>query len=72
MRYGGFIKRDIDYINDHAAWTDDQAAIFKHLLAGKLTDVGIMQTLHIGDRKYYRIKKEIERKIAVVLQERDG
>jgi len=72
VRYSELIRRDIDYINDHAAWTDDQATIFKHLLAGKLTDVGVMQTLHISDRKYYRIKKEIKKKIETVLRERDG
>ena len=70
-RYSAFLQRDIDFVNARAAWTTDQKDVFDHLLKGRLNDIGIMKELHIGDRKFYRVKREIDRKIAVILQEND-
>ena len=67
IRFESMIQSDIDNINKRAAWTDEQAKVFAKLLEGRSTDAGIMRELHIGDKRYYRIKQDIRRKISRIL-----
>lgn len=72
LDYGGLIKADIERLNREAAWTDDQAAVFKLLLDDTLIDEGRMQRLKLSSSRYYRLKKEIWQKVERILRENQG
>lgn len=62
-----FIKADIDYIKENANFTEEQEKIFDLLLTGKYIDVGIANQLGLRNNTYYKIKKQIVKKILRIL-----
>ena len=62
-----FTRREIEYINSEAAWTEEQSAVFQELVRGKYNDSGIILALHMDRNHFYRIKKQIKLKLIKIL-----
>lgn len=67
VRLYELLQSEIDFINNQAAWTDEQKQVFSELLRGRFTDEGIKQNLNIPHVRYYKIKKQIYNKIERII-----
>jgi ACT domain-containing protein len=65
--FSDFIKSDIEYILDNANSTDEQLKIFNLLITNKYIDNGIAMQLGMSRSTYYKIKKQVIKKIIRIL-----
>ena len=73
MRYRNFIKSDIDLIEENANFNDEQKRVFEMLISPSYgvtqNNISIAMSLHISERKLYKIKHEVEDKISRIFAE---
>lgn len=72
-RYKHLIKSDIEFIRNNANFNAEQAQVFEELIK---PDYGVFEKntavffrLHLSEAKFYRIKKEIDKKIDRILND---
>ncbi len=71
MKYRNFIKSDIDKIIENANFNDDQLKVFQYVTSPAyrvtLTNLAISMKMNISERKFYKIKNEVDLKIKRIL-----
>ncbi len=69
----GFTQREVDYIAEQARFDSDQQRVFDMLIDRRYgvtwTDITIYTMIGITEYKYYKIKKEIKKKIQRILKD---
>lgn len=73
MKYNTFIKSDIEKIWENANFNEEQAAVFTELIKPSYgvsdNDASVYIRLCMSESKFYKIKKEIHKKVQRILKE---
>ena len=69
LRINMLTGEELRRITEAANLSEDQRKLLVLLHQGRMNDIGIMSQLHLAERDYYRLKKDLQVKILRALLE---